>query len=434
MRSLFTRTLLWFVATVILTFLALSIAAALEIDPEERRRGPFGALVSLGFTEARYAWENGGQEGLRRTLRRINRVTDTEAILTDASGRDLLTGEDRSDLAREIRKRRGPFWLRNSTIIGRSSPDGQYMFFLIMQRGSFARWFLQPEINLPVLGVLVALSYAFARHLTNPVRRLRNAVERFGRGDFSIRLHSRRRDELGQLAGTFDQMADRIETLLTAERRLLLDISHELRSPLARLSVAVELARNEPEPARYLDRIEREAGRLNALVGELLQVTRAEGDAASLPRDRVSLDELVDEILHDARLEAEQRGSRVEWVSRESVDVEGDPELLRRAIENVVRNAVRYAPSGTAVEASIRRSGSEAFMTVRDYGPGVPSQDLPRIFDAFYRVDADRNRTSGGVGLGLSIARRAIELHHGRIEAHNASPGLRVEFAVPAAA
>jgi two-component system sensor histidine kinase CpxA len=226
-------------------------------------------------------------------------------------------------------------------------------------------------------------------------------------------------------------MADRIETLLAAERRLLLDISHELRSPLARLSVAVELARSDSEPERHLDRIEREVGRLNALVGELLQVTRAEGDAARMHHGRLALDELVNQVVEDARLEAGQRGSEVAWSSREPVEIEGDEELIRRAVENVVRNSVRYAPADTAVEVSVKRSGGEALVIVRDHGPGVPSEHLSRIFDPFYRVEPDRNRASGGAGLGLAIARRAIELHHGRIEARNASPGLLVEMRLP---
>ena len=431
MRSLFVRTLLWFIATVILTFIALAMAAALDIDPQERR--PFGALVSLAFDEARHAYETGGREALRAALARIARVTDAEPILTDGAGRDLLTGEDRRDLGGEVRgQRRAPYWMRGRTVIGRRSPDGRYMFFVIIQRSGAARWFLQPEINLPVLALLVALSYAFARHLTNPVRQLRNAVESFGRGDLSVRVRSGRRDELGQLALTFDQMADRIETLLAAERRLLLDISHELRSPLARLSVAVELARSGPDTTRHLDRIEREAGRLNALVGELLQVTRAESDTSRLRRERLSLDGLLNEIIDDARLEADQRGSRIEWSGREQVEIEADPELLRRAIENIIRNAVRYAPENTPVEVSTKQLGSEAIVTVRDHGPGVPAQHLARIFDPFYRVDADRDRASGGAGLGLAIARRAVELHHGRIEARNALPGLLVEIRIPA--
>ena len=152
----------------------------------------------------------------------------------------------------------------------------------------------------------------FALHLTNPVRQLQKAVDRFGHGDLTARVGSTRRDELGELARTFDRMADRTQTLLAAERRLLLDISHELRSPLARLDVAVELARSGDDSESQLNRIQKEADRLNALVGELLQVTRAEGDPSQRKLEPVQLDSLVTDVVQDSRIEADARGVKVE--------------------------------------------------------------------------------------------------------------------------
>jgi len=228
-------------------------------------------------------------------------------------------------------------------------------------------------------------------------------------------------------------MAGRIETLLAAERRLLLDVSHELRSPLARLGVAVELARSGADVNVNLDRIQKESDRLNSLVGQLLQVTRAEGDPSLLHREPVRVDELVQQLVDDSAIEAKAHGCDLHYDVRQPVTVNGDPELLRRAVENVIRNAIRYAPRDTAVEVSLARNNGTAVLDVRDRGPGVPEDALPRIFDAFYRVDSDRARSSGGVGLGLSIARRAIELHKGLIRARNAQPGLEVEMQLPAA-
>jgi two-component system sensor histidine kinase CpxA len=294
-------------------------------------------------------------------------------------------------------------------------------------------WFLQPE-HIFVMFVGVLLCYWLAWHLTTPVRKLQRAVERFGRGDLSARVGSARRDELGQLARTFDRMASRLETLLAAERRLLLDISHELRSPLARLGVAVELARSGDDTEAALNRIQKESDRLNSLVGQLLQVTRAEGDPNSLRRDRVRLDELVQQLVEESNIEAEAHGCELKYGKREPVTVEGDPELLRRAVENVIRNAIRYAPRETAVDVSLARNNGKAMVDVRDRGPGVPEEALPRLFDPFYRVEGDRDRASGGIGLGLSIARRAVELHKGSIRARNAQPGLEVELELPAAA
>jgi two-component system sensor histidine kinase CpxA len=431
-NSLFLRTLLWFIATVILTFVAVIVASTLNVDSTERRRGPFGSMLSLQLSEARHAYETGGHEGLVEALDRFERVTENRGVLTDASGRDLATGDDRTDLLQEFRSRqRDPYPRRDRTVFGRRSPDGRYMYFVTLDRSHMVLWFLQPEVHITMLAVLAILSYAFAWRLTRPVKALQSAVEGFGRGDFGVRARSKRRDEIGTLSRTFDQMADRIETLLAAERRLLLDISHELRSPLARLSVAVELARDAEDPGKHLDRIEKEAGRLNALVGELLQVTRAEGDASKLRREPLDLTSVIDDVIEDAALEAEARGCRVEWRQRIQVTIAADEELLRRAIENVVRNAVRYAPKGTAVEIALTVEGAHATVSVRDYGSGVPDEELPRIFDAFYRVESDRNRASGGVGLGLAIARRAIELHHGQISARNAGPGLRANIQLP---
>jgi two-component system sensor histidine kinase CpxA len=219
--------------------------------------------------------------------------------------------------------------------------------------------------------------------------------------------------------------------LLNAERRLLLDISHELRSPLARLGVAVELARSGADLDANLNRIQKESDRLNQLVGQLLQVTRAEGDPSLLHREPVRLDEMVQQLVDDSRIEAQAHGCELQYRPSQPATVEGDPELLRRAVENVIRNAIRYAPSQTAVEVSLARNNGKVLVDVRDRGPGVPEEALPRLFDAFYRVEPDRARSGGGVGLGLSIARRAIELHRGAIRARNAQPGLEVEMELP---
>ena len=434
LNTVFTKTLLWFFGTVILTIAAVTLATALNFNTGERRPGPLGALLRLQLSEARYAYETGGTEQLRRALQRFEQVTEAEGILTDNTGRDLLTGEDRSDLVQAIRQRsRIPFIRRNRTVVGRRSSDGEYFYFVLLQGRNVVAWFLQPEAYISILGVLALLCYAFARYLTNPVRQLQRAVDRFGGGDFSARAAVSRGDELGHLARAFNVMADRISLLMTAERRLLLDISHELRSPLARLSVAVELARMGDDMHSHLERIQKEADRLNALVGELLQVTRAEGDASRLRAQIVSLDDVVASVVEDGRMEAEPRGCGIEYQAT-PLFVSGDPELLRRAVENVVRNAIRYSPRGKNVEVTLSLGAEGAMIQVRDFGPGVPDQSLTRLFDAFYRVEPDRDRASGGVGLGLAIARRAVELHHGTVVAENANPGLRVIIVLPEAA
>ena len=428
MSSLFVKILLWFWATLVIN----TIGSALISGLSGPRPYLESRLVAFQLVEARTAYESGGQAGLEQFMRRFRRVFAGEGILADASGHDLLTGADESSLLDKAREESlFPAIRWRGAALARHSADGKYWFIFVIPHARLATWFLHPQHWWMMAGG-VFLCYLLAYYLTYPVRKLQRAVERFGRGDLSARSASRRRDELGELGRTFDRMADRIQTLVDAEHRLLLDISHELRSPLARLRVAVELARSGQNRDAYLDRIDKEAERLNSLVGGLLQVTRVEGDPASLRREPVRLDRLLEELVADSSLEAESRGSQVRLAGAQPATVEGDAELLRRAIENVIRNAIRHAPSGSAVEAGMEVTGGRVTVRIRDYGPGVPEEALPRIFDAFYRVETDRDRASGGAGLGLSIARRAVELHKGTIRARNTEPGLVVEIDLPA--
>jgi len=428
MNSLFVKILAWFCATLVIN----TIGSALLSGLAGPRPYLLTRLIAFQMIEARAAYENGGQAGLQRYTQRFHAVFAGEGVLTDRSGHDLLTGADESAmLANARREARFPPFRRGGAVFARASEDGRYWYFFVIPRERFASWFLLPE-HWWVMGAGVFLCYLLAYYLTHPVRQLQRAVERFGRGDLSARAASPRRDELGDLARTFDRMADRIQTLLAAERRLLLDISHELRSPLARLRVAVELARTGSNREGALNRIEKEADRLNGLVSGLLDVTRAEGDPGSLRREPVRLDRLLEEIVADAALEAQARASDVRLASAPAAVVQGETELLRRAVENVMRNAIRHTPEGTVVEVKLEIAGGRAVVSVRDYGAGVPEEALGRIFDAFYRVETDRARASGGAGLGLSIARRAVELHKGTIRARNAGPGLLVEIDLPA--
>jgi two-component system sensor histidine kinase CpxA len=272
---------------------------------------------------------------------------------------------------------------------------------------------------------------------------LRSAAQRLAAGDLTARTGapaSGRRDELAQLMRDFDRMAERIEGLMEAQSRLLKDVSHELRSPLARLSVALGLARQRaaPQAEGALNRIELEADRLNQLIQRLLTISRLETGTDGIRKTRVSLRDLVQQVAHDAEYEAQGRRCGVSAEPTDEYLVEADPALLHSAIENVVRNAVRYTAAGTAVEIRLERrigdQGEEIAIRVLDSGPGVPEEALEQIFQPFYRIDDARNRQTGGAGLGLSIADRAVRVHGGRVRASNRPEGgLEVEIRIPAA-
>jgi two-component system sensor histidine kinase CpxA len=282
-----------------------------------------------------------------------------------------------------------------------------------------------------VVTLMLGALYGTVRmKVISPLRKLTASVDRFGSGDFSVRVGATSHDEIGELGHSFDRMAERIEALRTAERRLLQDVSHELRTPLARMSFAAELARTAEDREAAIARLRKEIDRLTALVGSLLQVTRMHGDAVGQDLEQIRLDELLREVIEDCGVEAEARGCGITIEAGEA-SVSGDRELLRRAIENVLRNALRYTPEKSAVEVKLDVEMEKTRISVRDHGPGVPEEALEKIFQPFYRVDDSRTQATGGAGLGLAIAQRAVESHRGRVRAENANPGLRVWMELP---
>jgi len=316
---------------------------------------------------------------------------------------------------------------------GIPSPDGRYRLLYVNAT---------PWENLPaqlpyylIALVMVATIYSFvAVGLASSLKTMSRTADRFGQGDLAARVPpTRRRDELGSLARSFNSMADRIQTLLVAERRLLQDVSHELRSPLARLAFAVELARTAPDRQAAINRLKREVDCLSGLVASLVEITRAEGDPLAHRFETLHVEDVLADVVDSCSLEAEATGCRILTAGSTASEIRGDRELLRRAFDNVVRNAVRYSPSGGAVEVSCREQAGRAIVEVRDHGTGVPEQLLGKIFEPFFRVDESRQTATGSVGLCLSIVRRILELHQGMVSAQNASPGLRVTMSLPAA-
>lgn len=293
---------------------------------------------------------------------------------------------------------------------------------------------------LRLLAVVLAAGlgcYMLARYLTSPVRQLQQAARRMASGDFSTRVGkglASRRDEIGELGREFDRMAGHVDALLTTQRRLLRDVSHELRSPLARLNVALELASRDAgaKAGPALARVGLEAERLNELISQLLALARLESGAVQSQHVVINLHDLVNEVAADADFEAGAYDRRVLVIHADACIVEGDSNLLRSAVENVVRNAARHTRECSAVEVSLRceqhAGESQAVIDIRDHGPGVPDDALDSIFEPFFRVSHARERQSGvgGVGsggLGLAITRRAVNLHAGSVVAMNAPDG-----------
>ncbi len=280
------------------------------------------------------------------------------------------------------------------------------------------------------------IAYLLARSLTSPIGKLRRATQQFAAGDLATRVgpEIKRNDEIADLARDFDRMAERIGDLVGSQQRLLRDISHELRSPLARLNVALGLARQKAGDgaANSLDRIEREAERLNELIGQLLTLTLLESGSERPQQESVELGELVEEITADADFEARSRNRAVRLTARSPLMILGSREMLRRAIENVVRNAVRYTAEDSAVEISAEARDGMAVVRVRDHGPGVPEAALDKLFRPFYRAEDARDRQSGGTGIGLAITERAVGMHGGTVSAANAPEGgLLIEIRLP---
>jgi two-component system OmpR family sensor kinase len=287
-----------------------------------------------------------------------------------------------------------------------------------------------------VLGSLI-FALLLAWYFSKPIRSLRSAFEAVASGDLEAGLGSamgQRRDELADLGRDFDSMVERLRTLVDGQRRLLHDVSHELRSPLARLQAAIGLPRQQPEKMQTsLERIERESVRMDKLVGELLTLSKLEAGALNPAQDDINMDELVADLVYDARFEAEASSRKLEFTGNCAVVLKGDAELLHRAIENVVRNALKQTVAGSTVvlESGLDVQRNELRLAILDRGPGVPDDELKLIFDPFFR-GVGAMQSIDGHGLGLAIAQRVVAAHRGSICAFNREGGgLCVEIRLP---
>jgi two-component system sensor histidine kinase CpxA len=477
MHSLFVRifVLFWIAMALIV---AASIAVTFMVatrEYESRELQPRPAALAIQASEV---LGRGGVAALRKWLsQNEHSIADRDLFIIGPDGRDILGRRLSESAARRLeyfnRESMTEPEPRASAESSRGSPadtpsppprnfrpqraapqivaaDGAtYTVLLVPRRPSIFGALSLPGISLMILCIALVVSafasWWLAQHLSAPIRRIQAGARALAsenldaRGGASLRVSAGfedRKDELAVLARDFDAMAEGLIANRAAVTRLLRDISHELRSPLARMRLAVGLARRPTADAgRQLDRLEREIERLDDLISQVLKLARVNGTDAPAEREPFDIDEMIQEIVHDANFEGAAKGSTVAIAGAAGRSVNGNRELLRSAIENVLRNAVRYSPAGAAVEVAVERGGFGLAGAIRDRGPGVPPGDLERIFEPFFRVAESRDRDSGGEGIGLAITSQVMRAHGGSATAANrAGGGLEVRLELPPAA
>lgn len=437
------HSLFWKLAGVLALFCLLLVM--LLVDLEQRVSEATGRLPEPAKQvltdygrESEQAWRDGGPAGLAAFLAELRRRESVWAIVVDA-GLQPLTGA----ALEEAERRRLGFLRPLDGSIGR--PGSQPIFFipfesldarLVMElperlnpRSHRGLWDLLLRQVIPVCLALMlgALLYG---SLMRPLTGLRHQAEALSRGDLAARSSarmSRRKDELGELARSFDQMADRLESTIALQRQILRDMSHELRTPLARLRVAAE---NEQDVESLRQRLERELGGMESLIGDTLELVWLGTERPALSLEPIDVCRLWDVLREDACFESGWSSDRLPCELPQDCEVLGNLNGLARALENILRNAIRHSPEQGRVRLTGRRQGDYWHLWIEDEGPGVPEAELQRIFQPFARLNAARPG-GDGFGLGLAISRSVVASQGGRLWAENATPGLRVHLLLP---
>lgn len=385
---------------------------------------------------AQQALQMEGRKGLRDELLNIPRMTRSHIYIVDDQNEEML---GRDDALAQLVDRRTPM----DTVEFQDAEGKNYTIYTVNRRPPATLLAPGPEgtaLRLFAAAVISALiSYFLARSLVTPIEELRRASRKIAAGDLTTRVSTSipgRQDEIGQLAVDFDVMAARLQAMQQANQRLMQDVSHELRSPLARLSVALEIARNKGPGNVHaeIDRIALESQRLESLVNDVLGMLRETSEIGANTSEKLDLTLLLSDLVDVVNYEVPEGKPGILWQPRGSCSFQGDRELLWRALENLLRNALRYTDQdkGVLLDLSVNKRQSRVLLEVRDFGCGVPAAELEKIFEPFYRVQESRDRGSGGHGLGLSIAANAVKRHGGSIKAANAlGGGLIVSIQLP---
>jgi two-component system sensor histidine kinase CpxA len=444
LRTIYSKIFLWFwLAMIGVTASVLIITLATGAQPLGRRwmsrTLDFYARSAVDF------YQHGGSAELQRYLDDIENSSGIRATLIDPQSRNIL---DRpippgceGVLARARATGRSQFAIgvrwNGASIVSRPEGDFVLVAQLLSTRGLWSPGMLAATLARLAIALLSAglLCWLLARHIASPIRTLQAVASRIASGDLSVRAIPAlpaRNDELADLARDFDRMAERLEALLQKQHELLGNISHELRSPLARLGVSLELVRRGETDA--VERMQSDLDRLDELIGQILTLTRLQHDGEQRTVSSVNLRTLVASIAEDARFEGQPEEKSVTIIRADDCVLKGDPLLLRSCIENVVRNAMRYTAPQTNVEITLQvanaNPGAVANILVADHGSGVPPESLPHLFEPFFRVTPSPN--SKGTGLGLTIAQRVALHYGGNVATRNReSGGLEIEIRLP---
>lgn len=444
-RRLFWKIFLpfWIAQALVLGLLYLRVETRINsehpwwIQPE-RREMPVLAEVAA----VRYQYR--GADGLRQLLDGLSLEHRSRYWLVDSAGHEL-TGRPlpqqimQEAMAAENNEGMYRSFEANVLAARATTPKGEFLLIAELTPPPMGQRVPGDLLWTLKLGTIFSaiICLVIAYYLAKPIERLRDATHELARGNLDIRAGEnlgRRKDEIADLVRDFDSMAGELRNQIQSERSLLSGVSHELRSPISRIRLALALARNagDDERAEMLDRIEQDTIQLDSMLERILTVARLESGQQQPRFEPLSLNDVVDDVLHDANFEAAATGATIAYQCDDPIKVNGDAGLLRSAVENIVRNAIFYSGEGGQIEVKLEKSDGTAVISVRDNGPGVPENALPLLFKPFYRVDDSRGATTGGMGLGLAIVRNAVAAHGGNVSAKNISPhGLEVELRLP---
>ena len=444
-RSLFWKLFLWFWLTMVSMMVALVVAVAITVDPADflsERRALFRELEVASRQVERMA--SGWSTNLT-----IRQLPGSYYYLFGPNGEPVGRPAVPSELQfayNKTRDRREPVITFRSGVvvvgprkvwIDRTPFD----LYLTKEMPRLVHWRVkkvfaqQWHLVIIALGVSFLLCIMLARYLVVPIRQLQGTSRRLAQGDLGTRVAQvvrERGDELGEFGRDFNHMAEQLESLVNDKERLLRDVSHELRSPLTRLQLSLALARRKsPDAEPEHTRIEREIERLDQMIGEIIRYSRIQNGVTDTAWEPVTLNTLIEGIVDDADFEAQAQDKSVIATELMELEITGVNDWLSSAIENMVRNAIRFTPEGSRVEVALKKHKRYAIVTVRDYGPGIPEDALDSLFEPFFRVDDTRGKENDGFGLGTSIAMGAVKNHGGTITARNVHPGLEVTICLP---